>query len=136
MSRTSGVQPSFRFILDEDLSPEVARVAQALGLDVISVHTCGRKGLLDDEQLHLAARDGRIFVTRNRNDYLRWSAEFSRMNAAHSGVLIVSRSIVATRPEPLAYALRDWLSLMTERLQGSELGPYFIDFIAGGGHAR
>ncbi len=80
-------------------------MGRALGLDVTSVYECGRGELRDDEQLRLAAADGRIFVTRNRNDFLHWTIELSRTAQAHAGVLIVSRSVIATRPEPLAYAL-------------------------------
>ncbi len=119
----------YRFLLDADISPEVARVARALGLDVISVYECGRAELRDDEQLRLAASGDRIFVTRNRNDFLRWTAEFIRMENAHRGVLIVSRSIVAIEPEPLAYALLRWTERMTIRLEGEPLEEYFLDFL-------
>jgi predicted nuclease of predicted toxin-antitoxin system len=119
----------YRFLLDADISPDVARVARALGLDVISVYECGRAELRDDEQLRLAASDGRIFVTRNRNDFLRWTAEFIRMGNAHRGVLIASRSVAAIEPEPLAYALLRWTGRMTIRLEGEPLEEYFLDFL-------
>jgi hypothetical protein len=96
----------------------------------MSVYECGRAELTDDAQLRLAARDSRIFVTRNRNDFLHWTKEFMRTGRAHAGVLIVSRSIIATRPEPLAYALRDWADRMKEILGDGKLGPYFIDFLS------
>lgn len=101
-----------------------------MGLDVVSVYECGRGDLRDDEQLHLAASDGRIFVTRNRNDFLRWTAEFARTSAPHAGVLIVTRAVAATRPEPLARALGWWAELMTERFADAPLGPYFLDFLS------
>lgn len=101
-----------------------------MGLNVVSVYECGRGELRDDEQLHLAASDRRIFVTRNRNDFLRWTAEFARTNAPHAGVLIVTRAVAATRPEPLARALRWWAELMAERYAGAPLGPYFLDFLS------
>ena len=125
-------QPGFpyRFLLDADISPEVARVARALGLDVTSVYECGGGTLRDDEQLRLAAADGRIFVTRNRNDFLAWTVEFARMGEAHAGVLIASRSIAATRPEPLAYALRRWAERTMVRREGEALDRYFLDFLS------
>ena len=119
----------YRLLLDADISPEVARVARALGVDAISVCDCGRSELRDEEHLRLAAADGRLFVTRNRNDFLRWTAEFARMGEAHSGVLIASRSIAAIRPEPLAYALLRWMERMMLRCEGQPLAAYFLDFI-------
>lgn len=121
---------TFRFLLDADLSPRAAHVGRALGLDVLSVYECGRGELRDDEQLRLAAADGRLFVTRNRNDFLRWTAEFARTAEPHAGVLIALRSIPATRPEPLAHALRHWVTSWTAREGGATLGPYFVDFLA------
>ena len=120
----------YRFLLDADISPEVAHVGRTLGLDVISVYECGRGELRDDEHLRLAAKDGRLFVTRNRNDFLRWTIEFARTGQPHAGVLIVSRSIPATRPEPLAYALRNWTMMILKRLGKQPLGPYFVDFLS------
>jgi len=119
----------YPLLLDADISPEVARVGRALGLDVVSVYECGRGELRDDEHLRLAAADGRLFVTRNRNDYLRWTVEFARVAAPHAGVLIVPRSVPATRPEPLARALAHRVATTGATLGGMPLTPYFVDFI-------
>lgn len=130
-AKASAGNPSpYRFLLDADLSPEVARVGRALGLDVVSVYECGRGDLRDDEHLRLAAADGRLFVTRNRNDFLRWTAEFARTAEPHAGVLIALRSIPATRLEPLAHALRRWVFTRTEQCGSASVGPYFIDLLA------
>ena len=118
-----------RFLVDADLSPEVARVGRALGLDVVSAYECGRGELRDDEHLRLAAGDGRFFVTRTRNDFLRWAAEFARTGQPHAGVLIALRSIPATRPEPLAHALRHWARSRAAQGGRAELGPYFVSFL-------
>ncbi|MBA3636422.1 MAG: DUF5615 family PIN-like protein, partial [Rubrobacteraceae bacterium] len=34
-----------RFLLDEDLPPRAAEVARGLGLDVLSLHELGRRGI-------------------------------------------------------------------------------------------
>ena len=60
-----------RFYLDEDLSPRIAVIARGLGLDVVSAIELGNLGLADEEQLSLAARDGRCVVTQNRADFIR-----------------------------------------------------------------
>lgn len=57
-----------RFLLDEDLGPAIAEIARGLGLDVLSIHEIDRRGLPDEEQLRFAASQGRIFLTRNRDD--------------------------------------------------------------------
>ena len=57
-----------RFYLDEDLSPRVAAIGRSLGLDVVSAIEVGHRGLDDEDQLLVAARDGRCLVTDNRAD--------------------------------------------------------------------
>ncbi|MGD9891219.1 MAG: DUF5615 family PIN-like protein [Dehalococcoidia bacterium] len=47
-----------RYLLDEDLSHEIATIARNLGIDVISCHEIDRNGFTDEEQLQFAA-DGR-----------------------------------------------------------------------------
>lgn len=121
---------SFRFLLDENISQEVAVVARNLGLDVVSIYEIGRDNLEDPAQLELAAVDRRILVTRDRDDFLFLEHESCERDRAHAGILIVSKSVISTRPEPLAYALLDWAERMTEALQGRPLGPYYLDFVS------
>lgn len=116
-----------RFLLDEDLPPLVAEVGRALGTDVQSVHEIGRIGLPDPEQLLFAAREGRIFVTRNRNDFLRFTAEFYRMNEPHAGLLIVSRKLPSNEPEKISHALRRWEA--SRAVYPESFGPYVVDFL-------
>jgi hypothetical protein len=88
---TALTQP--RFFLDENLSDEVARIARAQGLDVLSSHECGRDGMVDDEQLRLAAEEGRCVVTRNRDDFLALTVRFFEHQWPHAGILIVPPSL-------------------------------------------
>lgn len=115
--------------MDEDLSPRVAHAARGLRLDVVSVHEIGRRGLSDYEQLTLAAADGRVFVTRNRDDYIHWTREFYKALSPHAGVLLVSRGIPPDRPERVAHALLQWVEDVAKRHQGEYPGPYCIDFL-------
>ena len=116
-----------RFLLDEDISPAVATAARALGVDAQSVSEHARNGFPDHEQLRFAAADQRIFVTRNRNDFIQLTVEFARTGADHAGVLIVSRSIPALSPEPLAHGLHR----SAERSAGVTVPPYYLDFLSG-----
>lgn len=105
----------------------MAEVARALGSDVQSVHEVGRIGLSDPEQLRLAGREGRIFVTRNRNDYIRFTVEFYRMNEPHAGVLIVPHKLPSNEPEKISHALRRWEA--SRKDYPDSFGPYVIDFL-------
>lgn len=117
-----------RFLLDEDLNPLAAEVARGLGLDALSVHEIDRRGLPDDEQLRGAARDVRMFVTRNRDDFVRLTIEWFRTGEAHPGVLIVPHSLPNDQPEPIAHALATWVAARA----GVESLAYVIDFLSAG----
>lgn len=117
-----------RFILDEDVHPVVAEVARGLGVDAVSVHELDRRGLPDDEQLRWAAREARVFVTRNRDDFIRLTVEWFRTGETHPGVVIVPRSLPNDRPERIAHALAAW---STERSDVETLA-YVVDFLGGG----
>jgi hypothetical protein len=115
-----------RYLLDEDVHPEAAVAARGLGLDVTSVHEVGRRGRTDYDQLRLAAADGRIFVTRNRDDYIALTVEAFRTGEAHHGVLILPHTLPNTQPGRIARALALWQA----RWEGAgHPGGGFIDFL-------
>lgn len=97
-----------RFLLDEDLPPKAAGIARNLGLDAVSVHEVSRRGYADDEQFRFSAGEDRIFVTRNRDDFLLLTVEFYRVGEPYPGVLIVPRSLPNDRPERISHALKRW----------------------------
>jgi predicted nuclease of predicted toxin-antitoxin system len=116
-----------RFLLDEDLNPTAAEVARGLGLDVVSVHEIERLGLSDEEQLRFAATEGRILVTRNRDDFLALTTEFYRRGNPHRGVLIVTAGLPNNRPERLAHALARW---RRERGDHLHTTTHYADFLS------
>ena len=113
-----------RFLLDEDLTPAIAEIARGLGLDVISVHEIDRRGYSDEEQLRFSASQQRIFLTRNRNDFLRLTTAFFQTGEAHAGLLIVPHSLPNHRPERIAHALKRW------EARAVDSGSYFVDFLS------
>lgn len=118
-----------RFLLDEDIHPEVAAVARGLGLDVQSVHEIGRRGHADFDQLRLAAADRRILVTRNRDDFIALTVESFRAGDPHYGVLILPYTLSNADPARAAHALVAW----HRRWEAvGHPGPYFIEFVTGG----
>lgn len=112
------------FLLDEDVNPAVAEIARGLGLDVLSVHEIDRRGFQDEDQLRFSASRQRIFVTRNRDDFLRLTLIFFQTGEPHAGLLIVPRSVPNHLPERIAHALSRW-----QKERPSHPGPYFIDFL-------
>lgn len=116
-----------RFLLDENLPPLAGETALGLGLDVESVHEIDRTGLSDPDQLRFAATEGRVMVTRNRDDFIRLTTEFFRTCEPHPGLLIVSRALPSSKPERIAHALKSW----SEARKGSpgSFGECSIDFL-------
>ena len=114
-----------RFLLDEDLSPEVSATARGLGVDAVSVHENDRRGLKDEEQLRYAATQDRVFVTRNRDDFIRLTLAFFQTGEPHCGLLIVPRSLPNHQPERIAHALKRWLE------RAGDPGTHFIDYLSG-----
>jgi predicted nuclease of predicted toxin-antitoxin system len=120
----------YRFLLDEDLDPKIAAAARGLGLDVVSVQEAGRRGLADDDHLRWAARERRVIVTRNRDDYIEWTALFFQRGEDHAGVLIVPAALSMQRPERVAHAMERWVRRVAERFGNVPLSPYFVDYLS------
>lgn len=114
-----------RFLLDEDVDPEAARIARGRGLDVVSVQELDRRSLDDEEQLRFAAGEGRAFVTRNRDDFRALTVAFFHARRPHAGVLILPFSIPNNRPERIAAALQRHAG----RVSGDDMQPYTMDFL-------
>jgi predicted nuclease of predicted toxin-antitoxin system len=123
---------TFRFLLDEDLPPKAAEVARGLGLDVVSVHEVSRAGraISDPEQLRYAAAEGRVLVTRNRDDFIRHTVEFYRKGEPLAGVLIVTGGLPNDRPERISPALLRWKERRREHPES--FGPYSLEFLGSG----
>jgi predicted nuclease of predicted toxin-antitoxin system len=115
-----------KYLLDEDVNPRTAEIARGLGLDVASVHEIGRRTLSAGEQLEFAAQEGRVLVTRNRDDFIQATLTFFRTGQPHAGVLIIPHALPNRDPERMAHALADW---QAERVERGGLAPYTIDFL-------
>lgn len=120
---------ALRFLLDAELRPAIAVVARGLGLDMVSAHELKFGDLPDDEVLRWAAREGRVTVTRNRDDFVEWTTAFLQRGEAHAGVLIVPTHLSIQRPERVAHALVRWVDGTRAQLGEAPLSPYRIDWL-------
>ena len=118
-----------KFLLDEDIPPKAAEIARGLGLDAHSVIDLGRTGWSDAQQLSQAAEDQRVFVTYNRDDFIQLTKWAFQGGDAHTGVVIVPRSIPRKQPARLAHALARW-SKALERRGDAPLTAYLCVFLS------
>jgi len=116
-----------RYLLDEDLPGSAAEIARGLGLDATSVHEIGRRGLPDPEQFQFAMQEGRIFVTRNRDDFRRLVVAAFEASAPSPGVLVVPRTLPNTAPARIAHALHRWHD---DQLPFGDPGPCFFAYLS------
>lgn len=125
MTHEPSAGATLRFLLDEDLPPDAARIARKLGIDAVSVHEVGRTGLTDEEQLAYAVGENRVMVTRHRDDYLELTRRTYATNQPHGGVLIVRRRTPNTDPRGIAHAVATW----ARRYHDGGPGIGFVDFV-------
>jgi hypothetical protein len=81
------------FYLDENLSPRIAEMLRARGLDVVSAHEVPGNTQLDDRsQLLYAAGARGALVTCDIEDFTELTGEFIAANREHAGIVFVRPS--------------------------------------------
>ncbi len=90
---------SLTYLLDEDMSPQVAEGLRRRGIDAVSVHEVerGNRRISDEDQLAYAAAAGRVLFTFNRRDYQLLDALWRSRGRAHAGIIWCTERIVARR---------------------------------------
>ena len=94
-----------KFLVDEDLSEEIAVILRAKGFDALHLREIGLSGAEDQEVLDEAARQERCVITRNRNDYLALTEFFFHEGRPHYGVLIITRSYPGNQTSRIGQAI-------------------------------
>jgi hypothetical protein len=90
-----------KLLLDEQLSPAIAKQLQSRGHDVVAAAEAGLSGVDDANVLSSAARDGRAVVTGNIKDFRPLHAAYLTMSAAHCGIVLVPTSKHSLRRDQL-----------------------------------
>ena len=111
-----------RFYLDEDVPPSAAKIARAMGLDVVAAVEVGPLPRADPEHIALAAAEGRAVVTYNRDDFLEYTIDFFAAGKPHAGVLVVVRGMPRVG-EAIAHALKKWCE------ERPPLQPYELQYL-------
>jgi predicted nuclease of predicted toxin-antitoxin system len=113
-----------KLYLDEDISPKVSEILRKKGMDAVSAHETGMLEASDDEQLAFAATQGRVMVTRNRDDFITSTPQFFNDLKPHSGLIIVPHTIPGSEFSKLAALLYKYSK---DHPQGLE--SYTIEFL-------
>ncbi len=95
-----------KFLLDEHISPVVARLLGEAGVDAVTVVAAGLAGLDDKVLLQEAAVRERILVTYNVRDFVPLLQEFTDSSRATLGVVLIdNRTIPSGSHQEIAAAL-------------------------------
>ena len=114
-----------KYYLDEDLSPKIAEILRKYGIDAVSAHEAGMVRASDREQLEKAVSEGRCFITRNRNDFIRLTVQFFNEQRKHFGVLIIPHTLPGDKFSLIARAINKYHAKHSR----DKIEPYTIDFI-------
>jgi len=79
-----------KLYLDENLSPRIAELLRARGLDATSAHEAGNTQLTDAAQLRYATDQARAIVTGDVADFVALATEMIAANVDHAGIVLVS----------------------------------------------
>jgi hypothetical protein len=113
-----------KFYLDEDISPKVSEILRKKGVDAVSAHEADMLQVSDEEQLTLAAAEGRAMVTRNRDDFITLTVRFFDDLKPHKGLIIVPHTMPGFEFSKLASLLEKFSK---DHPKGLE--PYTIEFL-------
>lgn len=107
-----------KFLLDEQISPQVAAQAAKEGVDVRAVAASGLAGCSDRAIFQKAVEEGRVLVTYNIDDMSVLLGDFLKEGAAVAGLIFVD---VRTIPPSDVHGLARALVRLAKRIEGGEI---------------
>lgn len=113
-----------KLYLDEDISPKVSVILRKRGIDAVSAHEAGMLEASDENQLSFAVAEGRVMVTRNRDDFITLTVQYFEALKPHSGLIIVPHTIEGSDFGKFAALLVKF----SKNYPGG-LEPYTIEFL-------
>jgi Domain of unknown function (DUF5615) len=105
-----------RFLADEDIRPGVIQALRSRepAIDILDVKSAGLKGAKDPALLEIAAEQGRILITYDRNTMTRHFWEYLAAGKSSPGVFIVPQRRSAIGE------ITEWLLLVWTASQAEE----------------
>ena len=113
-----------KFYLDANLSPKIAELLRRRGFDAVSALDVQKAQSSDQEQLDLAAREGRCLVTKNARDFIDLSEEAIRRQVPHAGMILCPPSMRGYEFGAIAEAL-----IRVANLYPGGLGGYDVLYL-------
>jgi uncharacterized protein with PIN domain len=110
-----------KLYLDENLSPRIAELLRARGLDAVSAHEAGTTQLADTAQLRYATGQGRAIITCDVADFVALAGAAIAANANHAGIILVSSRFRADDFARIATAIEQVAQRYPGGLPGSVL---------------
>ncbi|HUY54434.1 MAG TPA: DUF5615 family PIN-like protein [Candidatus Nanopelagicaceae bacterium] len=110
-----------RLLLDEQLSPEIAKQLQRRGHDVLSVAEAGLRGHDDAAVLVWASSQERAVVTNNIRDFRPLHANYLSAAIPHYGIILLPSSKFSLRLESLGDVVTALERLLSQHPQAEAL---------------
>ena len=110
-----------KLYLDENLSPRIAELLRARGLDATSAHEAGNTQLTDAAQLRYAIDQARAIVTCDLADFVALATEMIAANVDHAGIVLVSSRFRTDDFHGIADAIEQAARCYPEGLPGAVL---------------
>ena len=105
-----------RFLADEDLRASIIQGLRSRepAIDILDVKSAGLRGAMDRELLKLAAEQGRILITHDRNTMTQYFTERLAAGKPAPGLFVVSE-----KPSAIGEII-EWLVLVWTASQAEE----------------
>ena len=109
-----------RLLLDEQLSPEIAKQLQRRGHDVLSVAEAGLRGHDDAAVLTWASSQERAVVTNNIRDFRPLHANYLSASTTHYGIILLPSTKFSLRLDALGTIVTALDRLLSEHPKPEE----------------